>query len=94
MKQTAVVRVEGEDSKQAKIGRSVRQGCPLSPLLLSIYAEAMMREALEGVVDGIKVGGMMINDVRFADDQGMVSNTEKGLQRIVDRLMKNQRDMR
>ena len=45
-----------------------------------------MREALEGVVDGIKVGGMMINDVRFSDDQGMVSNTEKGLQKIVDRL--------
>lgn len=86
MRQTAVVRVEGEDSLPAEIGRGVRQGCPLSPLLFSIYAEAMMKEAMEGMEEGIKVGGNIINDVRFADDQAMVSGTEEGLQTMMNRL--------
>jgi len=34
----------------------------------------------------VKVGNYLLRDVRFADDQGMVANTEKGLQKIMDRL--------
>jgi hypothetical protein len=86
MKQSAVVRVAGGESQPSVIGRGVRQGCPLSPILFSIYAEVMMKEAMDGVRDGVIVGGKSVNDVRFADDQGMVSNTERGLQRIMNRL--------
>ena len=68
------------------IGRRIRQGCPLSPLLFSMYAEAMMIEILEGNEEGVMVGGELIPDVRFADDQGMISNSERGLQRLMDRL--------
>ena len=50
------------------IGRGVRQGCPLSPLLCSIYAEIMIMEALENVAEGVKVGGELIKDVKYADD--------------------------
>ena len=32
------------------------------------------------------LGGELIPDVRFADDQGMISNSEGGLQRLMDRL--------
>ena len=39
------------------IGRGVRQGCPLSPLRFSIYAEAMIIETLEGNKEGVMVGG-------------------------------------
>src|SRR6267154_6622463 len=42
MRQEAMVRVRGEDSDPAVIGRGVRQGCPISPLLFSFYAEVMM----------------------------------------------------
>ena len=35
---------------------------------------------------GIVVGGKVIGDVRFADDQGIVSSTEDGLQRLMDGL--------
>ena len=52
-----------------------------------IYAEIMVKEALDGVEEGIKVGGRMVNEDRFADDQGMVANTEAGLQEIMDRLV-------
>ena len=48
-------------------------------MLFNIYAEAMMTEAMEGIEEGIKGGGKLIQDVRFADDQGMIASTEKGL---------------
>ena len=86
MRQQAVVRVADGESEPGVIGRGVRQGCPLSPLLFSIYAEAMMVEAMEGIEEGVKVGGELVKDVRFADDQGMVASTEKGLQEVMDGL--------
>ena len=58
----------------------------MSPILFNICAEAMMMEAMEGIEEGIRVGGKLISDVRFADDQGMVANTETGLQKIMDNL--------
>ena len=86
MHQKAVVKVMQEYSEESDMGRGVRQGCCLSPLLFTIYAESMMIEAMEGIEEGIKVGGKIVNDVRFADDQGMVAGTEGGLQRIMDSL--------
>jgi hypothetical protein len=86
MNQEAVVKVNGDLSEPGEIGRGVRQGCLLSPLLFSLYVEMMMEEAMEESEEGVKVGGYLLRDVRFADDQGMVANTEKGLQKIMDRL--------
>ena len=56
MNQEAVVRIASGESDSGIIGRGVRQGCSLSPLLFSIYAEMMMKEALENVEEGIRVG--------------------------------------
>ena len=58
----------------------------MSPLLFNIYAEAMMVEAMEGIEEGIKIGGKLLNDVRLADDQGMVAGSEVGLQKIMEGL--------
>jgi len=88
MEQTATVRVEGEYSEPSFIGRGVRQGCCLSPLLFTVYAEMMMIEAMEGIEEGIKVGGKLLQDVRFADDQAMVASSELGLQKLLDGLVR------
>src|SRR3981081_4597539 len=47
----------------------------------------MMIEALEDIEEGVKIGGRLLQDVRFADDQAMVSSREAGLQRLLDRLV-------
>ena len=86
MGQEAQIRVAGGESESGIIGRGVRQGCPLSPLLFSIYVEMMMIEAMEGVEEGVRIAGQLLQDVRFADDQSMVANTEKGLETIMHRL--------
>ena len=86
MKQEIMVRLKGECSDATMIGRGVRHGCLLSPLLFSLYAEAMMKEAMEMNEEGVKVGGKVIKDVRFADDQGMVANSNNGLQAIMNDL--------
>ena len=44
------------------------QGC-LSPLLFSICAEMMMVEAMEDVEKGVRVGGELLKDGKFANDQ-------------------------
>ena len=33
---------------------------------------------MEDVEEGVKVGGELLKDVKFADNQGMVAHTEKG----------------
>src|SRR6267154_1575626 len=36
--------------------------------------------------EGVLVGGKLVSDVRFADDQGMVASTEMGLQTLMNKL--------
>ena len=38
--------------------------------------------------EGVKVGGKLLKDIRFADDQAVVASTEKGLQYLMDDIVK------
>jgi len=74
-KQVAYVRIEEGLSTACTIGRGVRQGCSLSPLLYLIYDEAMIREATDTMETGISVGCHIINTIRHADDKAVVANS-------------------
>ena len=73
-----------------QIGKGVCQGCILSPCLLSLYAEYIMRNAgLEEAQAGIKIAGRNINSLRYADDNTLMAESEKELMSL---LMKVKED--
>ena len=71
------------------IGRGTRQVISLSPILVNIYSEAMLRYALSGVNEGIRVGGHLIKTVRFADDQATLASSVKGLQLTMGKMQES-----
>ena len=64
----------------------VRQGCIISPQLFNIYAEAIMRNALENFEGSISVGGHKITNLRYADDVVLLAGSLKELQDLVNRV--------
>ena len=67
-----------------KIGRGVHQGCILSPCLVNLYAEYIMRNAkLDEVQGGIKISERNINNLRHADDITLMAEREEELKRLL-----------
>ena len=61
-----------------QIGKRVRQGCILSPCLLNLYAEYIMRNAgLDEAQAGIKIAGRNINNLRYADDTTLMAESKE-----------------
>ena len=63
-----------------QIGKGVHQGCILSPCLYNFYAKYIMRNAgLNEAQAGIKIAGRNINNIRFADDTTLLTESEEEL---------------
>jgi hypothetical protein len=52
----------------------------------------LIRDAFEEEDDGITVGGILIQSIRFADDQAVTADSNEGLQRLMDALSKSCKD--
>ena len=78
--QEATVRTGYGTTDWFQIGKGIRRGCISSPCLLSLYAEYIMRNAgLEESQAGIKIAGRNINNLRYADDTNLMTESKEEL---------------
>ena len=76
--QEATVRTGHGTTDWFQIGKGVHQGCILSPCLFNLYAEYIMRNAgLEETEAGIKIAKRNINNLRYADDTTLTTESEE-----------------
>lgn len=82
--QEATVRTIYGDTAWFKIRKGVRQRCILSPFLFNLYAEAIMRKIdLDSSNIGVKIGGRIINNLRYADDTTFLAENEEDLKELI-----------
>ena len=73
---------EETDNFDVKIG--VRHGCVAWPLLYRTFSERIMQSIKN--LEGVSVGGMNINKLRYADDTAVIANSEEKLQLLMTTL--------
>ena len=67
-----------------QIGKRGRQGCILSPYLFNLNAKYIMRNAgLEEAQAGIKIVGININNLRYADDTTLMAESQEELKSLL-----------
>ena len=69
------------------IGKGVCQACVLSPCLVNLYVEYIMRNAgLEEAQAGIKISGRNINNLGYADDTTLMAESEEELKSLLKKV--------
>ena len=90
MEQKVKVRLDRGETRSVQIGRGVRQGRCLSPILFNLYSECLTKEALDGLGD-FNIWGQIIQTVKYADDLVLMAKEETVLQRMIDKLIETGR---
>ena len=81
--QEATVRTGHGTTDWFQIRKGVCQGCILSPCLLNLYAEYIIRNAgLYGAQAGMKIAGRNIDNLRYADDTTLMAESEEELKSL------------
>lgn len=68
----------------SSVNLEMRQGCVLSPLLFNLYSESIFQEVLGERGLGIRVNGVWVNNIRYADDTVLIADNMKDLQELLD----------
>ena len=85
--QEATVRTGHGTTDWFQIEKEGRQGCVLSPCLLNLYVEYIMRNArLEEAQTGIKIAGRNINNLSYADDTTLMAENEEELKSLLMKM--------
>ena len=80
----STVRIELGTTDWFQIRKRVCQGCILSPCLLKLYSEYIMRNSgLDEAQAGIKIAGRNINNLRYADDTTFTAESEEELKSLL-----------
>ena len=82
--QEATVRTGHGTTDWFQTGKGVHQGCILSPCLLNLYAEYIVRNAgLDEAQAGIKIAGRNLSNLRYADDTTLMAESEDELKSLL-----------
>ena len=82
--QEATVRTGHGTTDWFQIGKGVCQGCILSPCLFNLYTEHIMRNAgLEEAQAGIKIARRNRNNLRYADENTLMAESEEELKSLL-----------
>ena len=82
--QEATVRTAHGTTDWFQTGKGVCQGCILSPCLLSLYAEYIMRTTgMDKAQAGIKIVGRNINNLSYTDDTTFIAESEEELKSLL-----------
>ena len=67
-----------------QIRKGVCQGCTLSPWLLNLYSEYIMRNpGLDEAQAGIKIARKKISNLKYVDDTTLMAESEEGLKSLL-----------
>jgi len=80
------VRIGEEMGESFWTGRGLRQGCPLSPLLLNILMADIEEELGKIKWGGIKLRGRRIYSLAYADDLVLLTKKEEEMRSLIERL--------
>ena len=82
--QEAIVRTRHGTTDWFQIGKGVRQGCILSPILFNLYAEYITQNSrLDEAQAGIKIARRNINNLRYTDDTIFMAEREEKLKSLL-----------
>ena len=84
--QEATVRTGHGPTDWFQIGKGVQQGCILSPCLFNLYAEYIMRNlGLEEAQAGIKIAGRNSNNLTYANNTTLMTESEEEPKKPLDK---------
>ena len=82
--QEATVRTGHGTTDWFQTGKGVRQGCILSPCLFNLYEDYIMRNTgLDEAQSGIMIAKRNINNLRYADDTTLMSESEEEVKSLL-----------
>ena len=92
--QEATLRTGHGTTDWFQIGKGVCQGCILSPCLFNFYAECIMRNAgLEETQAGIKIARRNVNNLRYADDTTLMTESEEELKSLLMKVKEERKKL-
>ena len=79
------IKTSSSNLKPIRSNLGLKQGCPLSPILFNLYIDDV-EDIFDSTCEPVTLSETKINHFLYADDLIIVSLTQIGLQRSLDKL--------